>query len=596
MKLNYFLTVAILCFFSTVATWASVFDQVPDTLVAINDRELRLFKTDQDLDHRSLQVISLKSGAITPIGDTSAAHQDYVYTPVPQFEGTIPLVFNALNQEDEVVGQFKTILKIRNPTFDESIDLFFRKYISTPLMSVVFYTFSVGKGDHLVKVPYILVWLILGALFCTIFFKFVNLRHFKTSIDIVRGKYTDPNEKGEVSHFQALTAALSGTVGLGNIGGVAVAVSMGGPGATFWMILAGFLGMSSKFAECTLGVKYREISPEGKVFGGPMYYLQKGIKEQFNTGLGKVLAILFAIFCIGASFGGGNMYQSNQAYKQIASIPWFSGIPGWSFGLVIALVVGVVIIGGIKSIAKVTDKLVPGMVVIYLLSAFIILGYHFSEIPEAFGTILTSAFDGGAVKGGIIGVIIQGVRRSAFSNEAGFGSAPIAHAAVKTNYAASEGLVALLEPFIDTIIVCTVTALVIVVTGQYQDSAGIAGVKLTSQSFESVLPWFPYVLAVAVMLFAISTMVSWSYYGTQAWAYLFGKSKAMDVIYKILFCSFIVVGASTGLGAVIEFSDAMLFMMAVPNFIGIYLLAPVIKRELSSYLDKIKSGEIKTVK
>lgn len=594
MSIKYFLAITIVCFFCLAASKASGFGQTPDTLVSINDRPLELSNSIPDAYDGNLEVVSLASGTITTQGDASSGN--YIYTPDGGFEGIIPLVFHVSNQKGEVQGPFTLMLKIRDPSFDERIDLFFSKYISKPLMGVVFYSFQVGNGQNLVEVPYILVWLIIGALFCTVFFKFVNLRHFKTSIDIVRGKYTDPNEKGEVSHFQALTAALSGTVGLGNIGGVAVAVSMGGPGATFWMILAGFFGMSSKFAECTLGVKYREISPEGKVFGGPMYYLQKGLKEQFNTSLGKVLAVLFAIFCIGASFGGGNMYQSNQAYKQIASIPWFSGVPGWAFGLVVAVVVGVVIIGGIKSIARVTDKLVPGMVAIYLIAAFIILGYHFSEIPTAFATIIRSAFDGGAIKGGIIGVIIQGVRRSAFSNEAGFGSAPIAHAAVKTNHAASEGLVALLEPFIDTIVVCTMTALVIVVTGQYQDTTGIEGVKLTSKSFESVLPWFPYVLTGAVMLFAVSTMVSWSYYGTQAWAYLFGKSKTMDVIYKVLFCSFIVVGASTGLGAVIEFSDAMLFMMAVPNFIGIYLLAPVIKRELSAYLGKIKSGEIKTVK
>lgn len=483
---------------------------------------------------------------------------------------------------------------------DEKIDAFFNKYLSTPLESVIFYSlkFSIGEVEY--KVPYILFWLIIGALFCTIYFRFVNLRNFKTSINIVRGKYDDPNQKGEVSHFQALTAALSGTIGLGNIGGVAVAVSLGGPGATFWMILAGFLGMSSKFVECTLGVKYREIAKDGTVYGGPMYYLKHGLKEKFHPMFGKSLAIFFAVSCILASFGGGNMYQSNQAYSQLILMPSLENMEGWMFGLAIASLVGVVIIGGIKSIARVTDKLVPAMVVIYVLGALVILGYHVVDIPSAFETIIKGAFTDTAVKGGIVGALIQGVKRSAFSNEAGMGSAPIAHSAVKTNHPVSEGLVALLEPFIDTIIVCTMTALVIVITGQYLDAEGVtsttAGVRLTSASFASVIPWFPYVLTVAVLLFAVSTMVSWSYYGSQAWAYVFGKSKVMDIIYKVLFCVFIVVGASSSLGSVINFSDAALFAMCIPNFIGIYLLSPVVKRELSSYLAKIKSGEIKSVK
>ena len=481
---------------------------------------------------------------------------------------------------------------------DERIDAFFSVYISTPLSNVVFYSWKFSLSGTEYEVPYILIWLIVGALFCTIYFKFVNLLNFKTAIDIVRGKYDEPEDKGEVSHFQALTAALSGTVGLGNIGGVAVAVSLGGPGATFWMIAAGFLGMSSKFAECTLGVKYREIGPDGTVYGGPMYYLKKGLKDKIGSTSAKVLAFAFAIACIFASFGGGNMYQSNQAYNQMITMPGLENMPGWIFGAVIAFLVGVVIIGGIKSIAKVTDKLVPGMVVIYLLAAITVLCYHFAEIPAAFATIFSCAFTGAAIKGGVIGAIIQGVKRSAFSNEAGMGSAPIAHAAVKSNHPVSEGLVALLEPFIDTIIVCTMTALVIVITKMYDPNmvgSAAEGVKLTSRSFGSVISWFPYVLSVAVFLFAVSTMISWSYYGSQAWSYIFGRSKTIDLSYKFIFCTFIVIGASSSLGAVIDFSDAALFVMCIPNFIGIYLLAPGIKMDLISYLEKIKTGEIKAV-
>jgi alanine or glycine:cation symporter, AGCS family len=482
---------------------------------------------------------------------------------------------------------------------DQKIDSFFKTYISEPINAVIFYTLTVEVGGDSYSIPYVLLWLIVGALFCTIYFRFVNFRQFKLAINIVRGKYDNPEEKGEVSHFQALTAALSGTVGLGNIGGVAVAVSLGGPGATFWMIVAGFLGMSSKFAECTLGVRYREIGADGTVYGGPMYYLKHGFKEKFNSNIGKYMAIFFAIACVFASFGGGNMYQSNQAYHQMVLMPGLGAMKGWLFGLIIAVFVGVVIIGGIKSIAKLTDKMVPAMVGIYLVASLVILGYHFTELPQAFGIILTSAFTAGAVKGGVLGALIQGFQRSAFSNEAGMGSSPIAHSAVKTDHPASEGVVSLLEPFIDTIIICTMTALVIVVTkqyGHYVDGGTAAGVKLTSASFASVLPWFPYILSVAVLLFAVSTMVSWSYYGAQAWSYLFGRNKLTDMLYKFIFCTFIIVGASSSLGAVIDFSDAALFAMCIPNFIGIYALASVVKFELSDYLAKIKSGKVKSVK
>lgn len=441
------------------------------------------------------------------------------------------------------------------------------------------------------SIPFVVVWLILGALIFTFYFRFINVRKFKLALDVVRGRYTDPNESGEVSHFQALTAALSGTVGLGNIAGVAIAISLGGPGATLWMILAGLLGMSTKFVECTLGVKYREIDADGTVHGGPMFYLKTGLKEKGYGFLGKVLAIFFAVMCIGASFGGGNMFQVNQAYQQFAGIVP-GNVSGWVFGVFVSFFVGIVIIGGIKSIAKVTERIVPFMVGIYVLAALAIIFMNFSEVPTAFSKIFAGAFDSKAVYGGIIGVLIVGFQRAAFSNEAGIGSASIAHSAVKTNNPASEGLVSLLEPFIDTVVVCTMTAIVIIITDNYHYREGIDGVTLTSQSFGTVISWFPYVLSLAVILFAFSTMISWSYYGLQSWTFLFGQSKFSEISYKTLFCVFVVIGAAMSLGKVIDFSDAMIFAMCFPNIVGMYILMPVVKKELNDYLRKIKSGEI----
>ena len=436
--------------------------------------------------------------------------------------------------------------------------------------------------------PIILVWLVVAAFIFTIYFKFVNFRRFGLAIGIARGKYSDPTETGEVSHFQALTAALSGTVGLGNIAGVAVAVSVGGAGATFWMIVAGFLGMSSKFVECTLGVKYRKVDENGRVYGGPMYYLsQSGMGR-----LGKVFAVMFAIFCIGGSLGGGNMFQVNQAFTQINNVSGgqLDGY-GWLFGLFMAAIVGVVIIGGIRSIARATSKIVPLMCGIYMLAAAAVLIANIDAVPAAIAQIVTEAFTGDAAKGGAIGAVIMGFRRAAFSNEAGIGSASIAHAAVSTNNPASEGLVSLLEPFIDTVIVCTMTALAILVSGQHL-VGGADGVALTSNAFQTVIPWFDKVLVVVVTLFAFSTMISWSYYGEQAWCYLFGQKQGMKTLYKLVFCVFVVIGAASSLDGVLNFSDAMIFAMAFPNIIGLYFLMPVVRRELETYLGKIKSGEI----
>ncbi len=494
---------------------------------------------------------------------------------------------------------------------------------ATLINGIVMYPISIAG----VQIPIVLIVLLSAATYFTIYFKFVNFTQFRTAINVVRGKFDnsavttdshspsivdgdDPDtiriegDHGEVTAFQALTAALSATVGLGNIGGVAIAIAMGGPGATFWMILAGLLGMASKFTECTLGVRYRDIGPDGTVYGGPMYYLRKGLAEKGLVGLGKVLAVFYAIMMVGGSFGGGNMFQSNQAAAQFNSMigAGDSGFAGFLFGLIVAVLVAVVIIGGIKRIGQVTERIVPFMVGIYVVAALIILLANFTAIPQAFGQIFAGAFTADGIAGGFVGVLIIGFQRAAFSNEAGVGSASVAHSAVKTKYAASEGVVALLEPFIDTVVVCTMTALVIIITNidggfvTYGAADGLNGVNLTSTAFESVLPWFPYILTLAIVLFAFSTMISWSYYGLQAWKYLFGKELWVDYLYKVLFCIFVVIGAAASLGAVVDFSDAMIFAMIFPNMIGLVILAPRVREELAKYLKALRSGELDSKK
>ncbi len=456
--------------------------------------------------------------------------------------------------------------------------------------------------------PWIVMWLVVGATIFTLYFGFVQFRFFGHAIKLVKGDYSDPNDAGEVSHFQALTTALSGTVGLGNIAGVAVAVGIGGPGATFWMILAGLLGMASKFTECTLAVKYRNEYPDGTVSGGPMYYMKKGFAELGLPG-GGFLAIVFSIFCILGALGGGNMFQANQAHAQIAGI--VGDYPGWITGVVFAVVVFAVIVGGIKSIANVTEKVVPFMGILYVGASLIIIAMNYDQIGAAFGAIFAGAFTGLGVAGGLVGALIQGFKRAAFSNEAGVGSAAIAHAAVRTKEPITEGFVSLLEPLIDTVVICTMTALVITISGQLitdpetglfvLNEAGTAiatigdtsGVALTSAAFGSAISWFPYVLAIAVVLFAFSTMISWSYYGLKAWTYLFGEGKTSELIFKVIFCIFIVIGAAASLGPVIDFSDAAIFAMAVVNIFALYFLMKLVRRELNSYAGRLKSGEIK---
>lgn len=449
-------------------------------------------------------------------------------------------------------------------------------------------------------VPLVVLWLIFGALFMTFAMKFINFRAFRHSLDVVRGRYSSPDDKGEVSHFQALSAALSATVGLGNIAGVAVAVQTGGPGAVFWMIAAGFFGMTSKFVECTLGQKYRQIDSSGRVSGGAMHYLERGLREMGLGPLGKTLGVFFAVLCVGGSFGGGNMFQVNQSYEAIANAAGFAqdsflGQHGSAiYGVVAAVLVGLVIIGGIRRIASTASSIVPGMCVLYVVVSAAILLANVAQIPAAFGTILMEAFSPAAIKGGFLGVLIIGVQRAAFSNEAGIGSAAIAHAAAKTDEPVREGIVALLEPFIDTILICTMTGLVVVVTGAHEfaaEGAGNKGVAITSHAWASLSPWLPAVLAFATVLFAFSTMISWSYYGERCWEYLFGERSTLA--YKVIFLLFVFIGAVSRLGSVLDFSDMMILGMAFPNLIGCLLLSGKVRRDLAKYWAKYCAGEFK---
>ena len=496
---------------------------------------------------------------------------------------------------------------------DQRIDDWFMP-IASAWEGLVLTTIPLGKYN----IPFVVVLLVIGATFFTIYFGFINVRRFPTAINIVRGKYDsieDAAGDGEVSHFQALATAVSGTVGLGNIAGVAVAIALGGPGATFWMVVCGLIGMSTKFVECTLGVKYRDVGEDGTIYGGPMYYLSKGLEERGLKVLGKILGVVFAILCVGASFGGGNAFQSNQAAVQLSSLFGIEGgASGVIIGIILAVLVGIVIIGGIKRIASITEKIVPFMAGIYVLAALIIIFANYSYIDDAFGLIFEGAFTPMAGLGGVVGVIIVGFQRAAFSNEAGAGSAAIAHSAVKTKYSASEGLVALLEPFIDTVVICTMTALVIIffnIDGSNLESVfkygsvegsnvilngsgeSLGGVDLTSRAFDSVIPGFSYILTIAIVLFAFSTMISWSYYGLQSWKYLFGKGKKADLVYKIIFLLFVIIGAASTLDAVIKFSDAMILALVFPNMIGLLLLFPKVKEELNKFIKAIRTIEAK---
>ncbi len=505
---------------------------------------------------------------------------------------------------------------------DQKIDEAF-KPISDFFSNVIF--FEVYNGA-----PFVIILLVLSALFFTVYFGFPNIRYFGKAINVVRGKYDDVEEhslgdpdaavdgdipdtirdeskEGEVSHFQALATAVSGTVGNGNIAGVALAIALGGPGATFWMIVCGLLGMSTKFVECTLGVQYRDVGEDGTIYGGPMYYLSKGLKEKGFGVLGKITAVLFAIFCIGGSFGGGNAAQSNQATIVLKELMGLESTgAGTVIGIILAILVGIIIIGGIKRIASVTEKVVPFMAVLYIIACLYIILSNFSFIDDAIGLIISEAFNPKAFGvGSIIGVLLIGFKRAAFSNEAGAGSASIAHSAVKTKYSASEGLVALLEPFIDTVVICTMTALVIIIFnsgGAFTyggdgsgavliDGVSYEGAGITAQAFGKFIPYSNIFLTIAVVLFAVSTMISWSYYGLQSWKFLFGRGKKADLVYKLLFLSFVVIGAAASMGSIWAFSDAMIFAMVFPNMVGLFFLFPVVKKQLGRYFDAIRASK-----
>jgi len=483
----------------------------------------------------------------------------------------------------------------REPSLDERIDAVVRPVADT-VSRAIFSSVRVGGPDEApVRFPLIVAWLILGGLVTTFYFRFINIRGFRHGLDLIRGKYADPNSAGEVSHFQALTSAVSGTVGLGNIAGVAVAITIGGPGATFWMILAGLLGMSTKFAECSLGVIYRLEKPDGTVSGGPMYYLRRGIAENYPrlAAVGMVLAVVVALCTMAGAIGAGAMFQANQAYSQLANV---SGSllegRGWLFGLVYATLAGLVVVGGISRIGVVTAKLVPGMALIYIIGALGVIALNLPQLPGAFMTILDGAFTAQGVQGGVIGALIQGFRRAAFSNEAGLGSAPIAHAAVRTREPMTEGFVALWEPFIDTVVICTMTALVIIITNQHA-VGGADGVELTSNAFATVGAWTPYLLTVVVLLFAFSTTITWGYYGAKAASFLAKESKTVLYGFKFFYLAMVVVGCTMNLGSIVDLADGLMFIMAIPNLIGVYLLLPVLKRKLADYQARLASGEIR---
>ena len=482
-----------------------------------------------------------------------------------------------------------------NLTVSKGLDAWINNLVqplTDAVSSFIFFSVPVMGAD----LPMIVLWLILAASFFTLYLGFINLRGFKHALDLVRGKFSNSHHTGEITHFQALTAAVSGTVGIGNIGAVAVTVSVGGPGAIFWVVLAGFLGMTTKFVECTLGVKYRTLNADGTVSGGPMYYLRDGLAAKGMAGFGKFLGLFFAASIVIGCLGIGNMFQSNQAYVQLLEVTGGQEKSpligyGWAVGLLMAILVALIIMGGIKSIAKITAKLVPFMIVIYIIGAVIVLMMNAGQLPGAIAAIMTGAFSMQGAAGGMLGAMIIGFQRAVFSNEAGLGSASIAHSAVKTESPLTEGFVALLEPFIDTVIVCTLTGLVLVTCFDTDTimNGGISGIELTSAAFESKISWSPVPLSIAAFLFAFSTMLAWAYYGTKGWTYIFGEGKGKELTFSLIFCLFIIIGASVQLSAILDFADALIFVMAIPNLIGLYILAPEVKRDLKVYLAKQKA-------
>ena len=488
-----------------------------------------------------------------------------------------------------------SLFTLSNPAFagfDETVNAALAP-ISKAVSSFIFFSVPLNGAD----IPLIVVWLIACSVFFTFYLRVLTPRNIKTSLKMVRGDYTDPNDEGQISHFKALTTALSGTVGVGNIGAVAFAITIGGPGALFWIIVGGLLGASLKCAECTLGVKYRTKHQDGSVSGGPMYYLEEGLKEKTLPRLGKIIGCMYAGFIVIGCLGIGNMFQSNQAYEQLQLVTGgadgFLFGKGWLVGGIMAFIVALVLIGGIQSITRVTSKLVPGMAGIYFIAALIVISLNIEALPGVIADVVTQAFNPAGITGGLFAVMIIGFRRSTFSNEAGLGSSSIAHAAVKTNQPASEGLVGLLEPLIDTVIICPLTGLVILLTVFSPEMVGgdVQGVQLTSAAFETVIWWFPNVLAIVIVLFAFSSIIAWGYYGQKGWIYLFGNDPVQSKIFLLIYCVFVLIGCTLDLGVIIDFSDAIVFCMALPNVLGLYFLAPVVKREVGTYLEKLRSVE-----
>ena len=453
-------------------------------------------------------------------------------------------------------------------------------------------------------IPLIVLTLLIGAITFTIYFGFINVRGFKHSIEIIKGKYDNPDDIGQISHFQALTSALSATIGLGNIAGVAIAVTLGGPGAVFWMVFIAFFSMSAKFVSATLGLMYRKVNDDGSVSGGPMYYLTYGFESKGKLSyLGKILGVMYAVFIIGGAFGGGNMFQANQSYELFGKL---TGIPNYIYGIILAILVGFVIVGGIKRIGETTEKIVPSMVTIYVAASLFIIFSNITMIPNVISSIISEAFNPSAAYGGFIGALVTGIKRGVFSNEGGVGSASIAHSAAKTDEPVREGIVAMIGPFIDTIVVCFMTACVILITADnnnvYQNATALiaeqgataVGASMTSAAFDSVIPGFRWVLAIVVFLFSYSTMISWYYYGNKGWKYLFGDSGIP--LYQVLYLSCTILGAIASLGNVIDFSDMMILSCAFPNIIGAMFLLPQLKIKLNDYWSRYEAGEFKVYK
>ncbi len=479
----------------------------------------------------------------------------------------------------------------KNSGIDQALDRAIAP-LAERIADFIFYSIHVAGTE----VPLIVLWLMAGGAFFTVYLGFLNVRGFAHALSLVRGQHADAAHPGEVSHFQALTTAVSGTVGIGNIGGVAITISLGGPGTVFWLIVAGLLGMTTKCVECVLGVKYRRVHADGSVSGGPMYVLEHGLAERGWPRMGRALGLFYAASIVVGCLGIGNMFQSNQAFAQFLAVTGDAASPfagkGWLFGSILAIVVGSITIGGIRSIARVTARLVPFMVILYLLGAGAVILLNAAAIPAAFAAIWQGAFTADGIAGGALGAMILGTKRAVFSNEAGLGSASIAHAAVRTDEPATEGYVGLLEPFIDTVVICTVTALVLTTSPLALTGGGRepSGIELTSAAFAAAIPWSPYPLAIAALLFAFSTLLAWSYYGLKGWTYLFGEGRGKENTFKAIFCVFVAVGAAVELASFLDLADALIYVMALPNVLGMYILAPVAKRELAHYA-KRRRGE-----